>query len=164
MEIIFHVVIVSDTIAKNPSIDVSGRKVIEIITSRNYKITGLDIIPNNYRDIIRIIKNSPNQANVLIFIGGTGPSPRDITIDVIESISWRKIEGFGELFRRLSYEVEGIKAILSRTNLYILPTGKIIVVLPGSPKAVELGVKLLLDLVEHLVEEVNRFEEHHKKT
>ncbi|MEM1542551.1 MAG: molybdopterin-binding protein [Ignisphaera sp.] len=164
MDIFFHVVVVSDTVSRDHSKDVSGKKAVELIKSRGYSVVKVDIVPNSYRDIVRVVMESPREANVIVFLGGTGPSPRDITVDVVESMAWRRLQGFGELFRRLSYELEGARAILSRAELYILSTGKIASVLPGSPRAIEIGVKILLDIVEHLVEEVHRFEEPHRDT
>jgi molybdenum cofactor biosynthesis protein B len=162
MNIIFEVVVVSDTIYQDRSKDVSGIKASEIINSKGYKVRDLVYIPNNFKEIVRIIMNIPEDVDVVVFIGGTGPSPRDITIDVIDSMAWRKLPGFGELFRRISHETEGIKAILSRAELYITSNGKILVALPGSPKAIEIGLNLLLSIIEHLVEEIKRFEGVHK--
>ncbi|MEM1644336.1 MAG: MogA/MoaB family molybdenum cofactor biosynthesis protein [Ignisphaera sp.] len=162
MNVVFKVIVVSDTVYQDISKDISGKRAVEIIISKGYKVYDLDYIPNNFRDIVRKIMEIPNTIDVVVFLGGTGPSPRDITVDVIESMAWRKLPGFGELFRRISYEVEGIKAILSRAELYVLPNGIIIVVLPGSPKAVEIGLNLLLEIIEHLIEEVKRFEGIHK--
>lgn len=160
----FYVVVVSDTVCQDPSKDVSGKKAVEIIASRGFRVIGLDYIPNSFKEIVRKVMNasSDSDVDVLIFIGGTGPSPRDITVDVVEAMAWRRLQGFGELFRMVSYEVEGARAILSRAELYILPNGKVAVVLPGSPKAIEIGLKLLLEVVEHLVDEVKRFEGMHK--
>lgn len=158
----FYVVVVSDTIYQDHSKDVSGRKAVEIITSKGFKVVKLDYVPNSFREIVRKVMSISSDVDIAVFIGGTGPSPRDITIDVIESMAWRRLPGFGELFRKISYEIEGAKAMLSRAELYILPNGKVVVVLPGSPRAVEIGLNLLLEIAVHLVNEVKRFEGAHK--
>ncbi|ACL10530.1 molybdenum cofactor synthesis domain protein [Desulfurococcus amylolyticus 1221n] len=160
MTVKFHIVVVSDRVASGESIDVSGEKAIDYITAKGHMVTGKTVIGNNYRDIVRVIREA--NSKVVLFIGGTGPSPRDITVDVIESLAWRTLPGFGEAFRRISYEREGSRALLSRAGLYILPDGRIAVVLPGSPSALEIGLKILMDIIEHLVEEVERFEGPHR--
>lgn len=158
----FYVVVVSDTVYSDRSRDVSGIRAVEILRSKGHNVLGPSYIPNNYGEVVRKVVEMPSGVDVAIFIGGTGPSPRDITVDAIESVAWRKIPGFGELFRRLSYEAVGSKAILSRAELYLLPIGKAVAVLPGSPKAVEIGLHILLDIVDHLIEEMKRFEGPHK--
>ncbi|MEM2200835.1 MAG: molybdopterin-binding protein [Ignisphaera sp.] len=162
MAVVFKVVVVSDIVYQDRSRDISGKKAVEIIVGKGYKVYELDYIPNSFRDIAKKVMEVPDDVNVVVFLGGTGPSPRDITVDVIESMAWRKLPGFGETFRRISYEAEGIKAILSRAELYILSNGVIVVVLPGSPKAMEIGLNLLLGVIEHLIEEVKRFEGIHR--
>ncbi|MEM0380224.1 MAG: MogA/MoaB family molybdenum cofactor biosynthesis protein [Desulfurococcaceae archaeon] len=158
--LVFHIIVVSDSIHSGERKDTSGDKALEILVKNGYKVSGKTIIPNNYREIIRVIRKLYD-SNVLIFIGGTGPSPRDITIDVIEEIAWRKIPGFGEYFRLKSFEEIGYHGLLSRSELYILHDGRIVTVLPGSPKSVETGLRILLNIVEHLFEEIWRFDEPH---
>jgi molybdenum cofactor biosynthesis protein B len=162
MDIVFMIVVVSDTVFQDRSRDVSGVKVAEAIRSKGYKVYDIVYIPNSFKEIVRVIMNMLSEVDVAVFIGGTGPSPRDITVDVLESMAWRKLPGFGELFRRISYEIEGAKAILSRAEMYISPEGTILVALPGAPKAVEIGLNILFNVVEHLVKEVRRFEEPHE--
>lgn len=158
----FYVVVVSDSVYRDPSKDVSGRRAVEILQKMGFRVAGFDYIPNSYTDIIKKVAELPSNVDVVVFIGGTGPSPRDITVDVLESVAWRRIPGFGELFRRVSYEVEGARAVLSRAELYVMPTGRVAVALPGAPRAIEIGLDLLAKLVEHLVNEVKRFEGPHE--
>lgn len=156
----FHIVVVSDRIAGGESIDVSGEKAVEYLASRGFKVSGKTVVGNSYRDIVRVLRES--KSRVILFIGGTGPSPRDITVDVLESLAWRELPGFGEAFRRLSSSTIGHRAILSRAGLYILPDGRITVALPGSIQALEVGLSILVDIVGHLAEEVDRFEGPHR--
>uniref|UniRef100_A0A7C2ZNJ5 MogA/MoaB family molybdenum cofactor biosynthesis protein n=1 Tax=Ignisphaera aggregans TaxID=334771 RepID=A0A7C2ZNJ5_9CREN len=162
MNIKFYIVVVSDTVFRDPSKDVSGKRACELITSKGFVVAKLDYIPNDYKEIVRRIMEVPSDVNIIILLGGTGPSPRDITVDVVESLAWRKLPGFGEIFRVISYNTEGAKAILSRAELFIMPNGKIVVTLPGSPRAVEIGLNILMDVAEHIAEEVKRFEGLHK--
>lgn len=161
MMLSFYIVVVSDQVFSGKKKDVSGEKACTIIESKGYVVRGKEVIPNNPREIIRVLRNV-RDVNTIVFIGGTGYSPRDITIDVIEQLAWRKVSGFGELFRFESFKEIGYRGLLSRAETYVLSDGRIVVVLPGSPNAVSLGLEILLEMIEHLFEEVHRFDKPHK--
>lgn len=156
----FQVVVVSDRVYEGVESDTSGELALNFLREKGLCVNPKIVIKNSYREIIKVVRDS--DARVLIFLGGTGPSPRDITVDVLENIAWRCMPGFGEVFRQLSYSKVGPKAILSRTTLCILHDGKVVVALPGSPDGASLGVDLLLKVVGHLLDEVDRFETPHK--
>lgn len=95
--------------------------------------------------------------DVVITTGGTGIAPRDVTIEVVKPLLTKEIEGFGELFRYLSYvEDVGTRALLSRAVGGTIDR-KLIFCLPGSTGAVKLGLnKLILPELNHLVYEMNK--------
>lgn len=94
--------------------------------------------------------------NVIITSGGTGISRRDITVDTVCSFMEKRIEGFGELFRRLSYDEIGGGAILSRATAGVAAR-KLIFCLPGSKNAVDLGLRgIILPILGHMLWEANR--------
>lgn len=156
----FHIVIVSDNIAEGRGVDVSGNIARGFLETRGYLVREVSVARNIPRDIIKALRSS--ECRVLVFLGGTGVSPRDITVDTLRDSSWRELPGFGEAYRRLSFEEIGPRALLSRASLFVMHDGKIAVALPGSPKGVELGLKLLLEIIDHLIEEVDRFEAPHR--
>ena len=82
-------------------------------------------------------------ADAIVLTGGTGIAPRDRTIEVIAPMLDKTIDGFGEAFRRLSWDAIGPRAILSRAIAGVV-RGKVVAALPGSPAAVELAVDALL--------------------
>ena len=93
---------------------------------------------------------------VAITVGGTGASSRDLTVNALESMGGRKLEGFGELYRSLSFAEVGPLALISRASLFVLQ-GKPVFALPGSERAVRTAIeKLILPAVIHLVEELER--------
>lgn len=155
----FAIIVVSDRVTAGDD-DISGLKAKELIKKKGFQVDGIIYVGNNYRDIVKAIRSVKN--DVLVFIGGTGLSPRDITVDVIEEHAWRKVPGFGEYFRLSTALKTGLRSLLSRAELYVLHDGRIAVALPGSPSAVEDGVPILLEIVEHALEEARRFEEKHK--
>ncbi len=155
------VIVVSDTVYEGRKRDVSGEVAREVISSKGYQVAAKIVVPNRYREILRAINELVRKADFIIAIGGTGPSPRDITVDVVESVAWRKIPGFGEIFRLKSYEEIGMRGAISRAELYILANGTPVAVIPGSVAAVKLALSLLLEVIDHLVEESHRYEGQH---
>jgi molybdenum cofactor biosynthesis protein B len=83
--------------------------------------------------------------------GGTGIAPRDVTVPALEELFEGRIPGFGELFRWLSYKEIGSAAMLSRATAGLVG-GKVVLALPGSPKALRLAMQeLVLPEAGHLV-------------
>jgi molybdenum cofactor biosynthesis protein B len=158
MPVSFAIIVVSDTVYEGGMEDVSGEKARKIILGSGHKVYGKIVVPNDPKLILKAVRESAGFADALLLIGGTGPSPRDVTIDVVERIAWRRLPGFGEIFRYESYKEVGYKAITSRAELYILYDGVPVAVLPGSPNAVEVGLRILLPIIDHLVEETMRYE------
>ncbi|PNZ11784.1 molybdenum cofactor biosynthesis protein [Staphylococcus coagulans] len=95
--------------------------------------------------------------DVIITTGGTGIAPRDVTIEAVRPLLTKEIEGFGELFRYLSFvEDVGTRALLSRA-IGGTAGQTLIFSLPGSTGAVKLGMnRLILPEINHLVHEMNR--------
>ena len=93
-----------------------------------------------------------NEAEVLIFVGGTGIGPRDMTPESLEEIFDKKIDGFGEAMRRLSFEQVGPFGMLTRATAGLL-SQSVIFVIPSRPNAVRLSAeKLIIPVVEHMVD------------
>ena len=154
----FAVLTTSDS--RNKETDISGKMANELIkrVSVGHKILDYRIIKNDSTlhktTIKKILENQ--KINVIITIGGTGISKRDVTVQTINEILDRKIEGFGELFRHLSYQEIGEAAMISRATAGTI-NGTIIFCLPGSKNAVKLALqKLVLPALGHMLTEVNR--------
>ena len=94
--------------------------------------------------------------DVVIVTGGTGVSPSDVTPEAVTALLERRLDGFGELFRALSFDEIGAAALLSRA-VAGTARGRAVFVLPGSPAAVELGIaKLVLPVAAHLIGQLRR--------
>ena len=91
--------------------------------------------------------------DVIITTGGTGLGSRDITVETVESLFEKKIEGFGEIFRLKSFEEIGSAALLSRATAGIYKK-TIIFSMPGSPNAVKTGLSLIIDELPHFVHHI----------
>lgn len=100
-------------------------------------------------------------ADAIVLTGGTGIAPRDRTIEAITPLFEKTLDGFGEAFRRLSWDQIGPRAILSRAVAGVM-RGRIVVALPGSPKALDLAVtQLIAPVLPHAVELASGRGSHH---
>ena len=152
----FAVLIVSDT--RDEKTDESGKIVKELILSEGHQVLAHEIITNNKALIQTTMKEmfQNPKINVIITSGGTGISKRDITVDAVSELLDKRIEGFGELFRKLSYEEIGEAAMISRAIAGAVD-GKLVFSLPGSKNAVKLALsKLILPGIGHILWEANR--------
>jgi len=152
----FAIVTISDS--RTLETDESGNTASKILISNGYDVVERILIPNDAGVIKRKIKGlvKDKRVDVIITIGGTGLSKRDLTVETVSKIVDKKINGFGELFRAISYNEIGISAMLSRAFGGVA-SSKIILCLPGSQNAVELAIrKLILPEVGHMVREARR--------
>ncbi|MEM0350689.1 MAG: MogA/MoaB family molybdenum cofactor biosynthesis protein, partial [Archaeoglobaceae archaeon] len=122
-----------------PEDDESGRLIFE-----EFKEEAVDycLVPDDVLQIRSAVFEMLKKADVCILTGGTGLNPRDLTIEALESIFDKKIDGFGEIFRMKSFEEVGYSAILSRALAGVID-GKVVFCLPGSKRAVKLGVEII---------------------
>ena len=151
-----YVLTVSDT--RTEETDSSGRAIVELLTSAGHEVVGRSIVkddPNLVRGTIERQLASPD-VQVIITTGGTGITSRDSTYEAVSALLDKRLDGFGELFRMLSYEQIGAAAMLSRACAGLV-AGRILASLPGSEAAVRLAMgKLLIPELGHLVREASR--------
>jgi molybdenum cofactor biosynthesis protein B len=147
------VVTVSDT--RTLETDTGGALVVELLEAAGHRVVDRRIVPDE-PDAITGALNAAlalDGSRAVVFTGGTGVAPRDVTPDTLEPQLTRVVPGFGELFRMLSYEDIGSAAILSRA-LAGIRDGRIVFVVPGSRGAVGLAMeKLILPEIGHLAAE-----------
>ena len=150
------VVTVSDT--RTEETDRGGGAIVEMLSAQGHDVAGKTIVPDDperVRGALRAGIETPG-IDVVIATGGTGITRRDGTYEVVSALLDKRIDGFGELFRALSYEDIGPAAMLSRACAG-LAGGTIIISLPGSENAVRLAMtKLILPELGHLVREARR--------
>jgi molybdenum cofactor biosynthesis protein B len=146
------VVTVSDT--RSLETDTGGARVEELLSGAGHPIVRREIVRDEPDEIAAaLLRATRDESRAVIFTGGTGVAPRDVTPDTIEPLLERLVPGFGELFRLLSYEDIGSAAILSRA-LAGLKGGRVVFVIPGSRGAVGLAMeKLILPELGHLAGE-----------
>ena len=135
--------------------DSGGALVEQMLGAAGQPVTGRRIVPDEPVAIRTALDQAigESDARAIIFTGGTGIAPRDVTPDTLEPQLDRVIPGFGELFRMLSYEDIGSAALLSRAVAGI-KQGKVVFVIPGSRGAVRLAMeKLIVPELAHLAGE-----------
>ncbi|BCX10697.1 MAG: molybdenum cofactor biosynthesis protein B [Fischerella sp.] len=145
------VVTVSDT--RSQSTDKSGQLIQQLLRDANHAVGVYTIIkdePNQIQEQLELLGKNSN-LDAVIFTGGTGIAARDTTYDAIEKLLEKTLPGFGELFRFLSYQEIGSRAIASRAVAGVYQS-KLVFSLPGSSNAVRLAMeKLILPELSHLV-------------
>ena len=151
-----YVLTISDT--RTPATDTSGIAIAELLEANGHEVAGRAIVRDDPEAIRTTLHQQLDEAapQVIITTGGTGITSRDSTYEIVSNLLEKRLEGFGELFRMLSYQEIGPSAMLSRACAGTAH-GKIIVSLPGSENAVRLAMnKLLLPELGHLVRELSR--------
>ena len=133
--------------------DTSGGIIEQLVLNAGHRVTSRDLIPDSKSRIQRAARTalSSKKVDVLIITGGTGLSPNDVTIETVSPLYQKEIIGFGEIFRKVSFDRIGSAAMLSRASAG-LAKGKAIFCLPGSPDAVETAMKeLILPELGHII-------------
>ena len=151
----FAILVTSDT--RNKLTDRTGKKAIELIENKGHKVVLYDLVPNERQEIDNWInKFLVSEATIAITSGGTGIGNRDKTVEVASEIFEKEIPGFGEHFRRLSYEQIGTPGLWSRSTAGVTQ-GKIIFCLPGSTGGMETALnKIILPGIGHMLWEIRR--------
>jgi molybdenum cofactor biosynthesis protein B len=153
------VVTVSDT--RTDGTDTAGKAIVDLLTAAGHIVVGRTFVKDEPALIRAAIERqlatpADTGPQIIITTGGTGITSRDSTFEAVDALLEKRLDGFGELFRMLSYEQIGPAAMMSRT-IAGLTAGRIVVSLPGSEAAVRLAMeKLLLPEFGHLVQQANQ--------
>lgn len=146
----------SDT--RTEATDTSGQAIVELLEAAGHQVAGKAIEPDEPPRVAELVRQQAAIADVdaIITTGGTGLTSRDSTFEAIDALLHKRLPGFGELFRMLSYHDIGAAAMLSRACAGTI--GRVIVIsLPGSEKAVRLAMtKLVLPELAHMVQQTNK--------
>jgi molybdenum cofactor biosynthesis protein B len=133
--------------------DESGELMSQLIAQAGHQLVFHTLLPDDQKLIQSALTKALDSGNVdvIVFSGGTGISPKDVTIEAVKPSMEKTLPGFGELFRWLSYEKIGSASILTRAYAGIT-RGKVIFCIPGSPNAVKLCFeKLILPEAPHIL-------------
>jgi molybdopterin adenylyltransferase len=150
------VLTVSDT--RTPENDTSGRAIRELLASAGHDVVGHQIVRDEPSQVASTVRHqiAESDAQVVITTGGTGITSRDGTFEAIDALLDKRLDGFGELFRMLSFNEIGAAAMLSRATAGTIER-KAIFVLPGSENAVRLALtRLILPELGHVLQQLSK--------
>lgn len=137
--------------------DLSAELISKLLIDNGHRVIIKEIIPDQSDRIRSSLEQKLDDQRVeaIITSGGTGITSTDITVETVSPLLDKFLPGFGELFRRISYEQIGSAAVLSR-SIAGLSRGKAIFCLPGSPHAVETALNyLIIPEISHIIKHVH---------
>ena len=152
----FSVLIISDS--RTEATDETGKYLLSAIPESGHIALEYGLVKNDADQIKKKFHQFliNQECNVIICSGGTGASHKDITIETLTPLMDKVMDGFGEVFRRFTFDEIGTGAILSRATAGI-KDGKVVIMLPGSIKAVKMAFdKIITPEIRHLVKEARR--------
>lgn len=150
------VLTISDT--RTEETDTSGRAIVELLEDAGHALSARLLVPDDTGRIRSALDAllARDDVDAVLTTGGTGISRRDSTFEVVDALFDKRLDGFGELFRMLSYTEIGPAAMLSRASAGVAK-GRVLITMPGSEAAVRLAMhKLIVPELPHLVREMTR--------
>ena len=150
------VLTVSDT--RTEANDTGGQAIRELLERAGHSISGHAIVKDEPSQVTAIVRRqlAEQATQVIITTGGTGISARDTTYEAVTALFEKRLDGFGELFRMISFHQIGSAAMMSRATAGTVGR-KAIFVLPGSPAAVRLAMeKLIVPELGHVVQQLSK--------
>jgi molybdenum cofactor biosynthesis protein B len=150
------VITCSDT--RTTDTDTSGRLIMKLLADQGHEVAGYHVVKDEPARITATIADglTNDAVQAVIVNGGTGISRRDSTFEAVDALLEKRLDGFGEIFRYLTYQEIGSPAIMSRATAGIVK-GRVLFSTPGSEHAVRLAMeKLILPELGHLVKELTK--------
>ena len=148
------VLTISDT--RTEATDTSGRAIAELLEAAGHVVTDHALRRDEPREVRDLVAALLGTVDAIITTGGTGITSRDSTYEAIDGLLEKRLDGFGELFRVLSYQEIGSAAMLTRAAAGVARTTAVFM-LPGSEHAVRLGMaRLIVPELGHIVRELRR--------
>lgn len=154
---VIHCAIITASDTRTPETDTSGAAIRAGLIGIGCEVLRYDVVRDEPSAITALVQQAAAAGcQVIITNGGTGIARRDSTIEAIDDLLEKRLPGFGEIFRMLSYHAIGPAAMLSRATAGVFG-GALVFCLPGSTNAVELALeRLILPELHHLVWETVR--------
>ncbi|TAJ45863.1 MogA/MoaB family molybdenum cofactor biosynthesis protein [Methanofollis fontis] len=150
-DISIGVAVITVSTTRTEETDTSGRTIREHLEGAGYPVRFYRIVKDDQVAIRAALICSLSDADAVILNGGTGLTSDDCTIEAVEPFYEKRIDGFGEIFRRLSYEEIGTSALLSRASAGVAG-GRAIFCIPGSTGAVRLAMAdIIIPELRHIL-------------
>jgi molybdenum cofactor biosynthesis protein B len=151
-----YVLTVSDS--RTEQTDTSGRAIRALLEGAGHEVSGSGLVKDDPRQVTDAVLGAmrDERTRVVITTGGTGITSRDGTYEAVDRLLEKRLDGFGELFRMLSFDEIGPAAMMSRATAGTVGR-KAIFVLPGSEAAVRLAMtRLIIPELGHVVQQLGR--------
>ena len=155
-EAVVALMITSDT--RTPENDETGKTAIKLLEEAGHTVAAYIIVENDASKIAEAFNGFANDVRIQVVItsGGTGIGSKDMTVDTVSPLFDKELPGFGELFRRFSFDEIGEAAMFSRATAGVVGR-KLVFCLPGSRGAMKTALnKIILPGLGHMLWEVNR--------
>lgn len=146
----------SDT--RTPETDISGQLIRKLLEERGHRVIEYQVVKDEpYQIQLRVALDTINPAvQAVIVNGGTGIARRDSTFEAVDAMLEKRLEGFGQLFRVLSYQEIGSAAIMTRATAGTI-NGRVLFSVPGSEHAVRMAMeKLILPELGHMIQQLTK--------
>jgi molybdenum cofactor biosynthesis protein B len=148
------VLTISDT--RTEGTDTSGRAIAELLDAAGHVVIDRAILRDEPREVRDLVAARLGTVDAIITTGGTGITSRDSTYEAIDALLEKRLDGFGELFRVISYGEIGSAAMLTRAAAGVARSTAVFM-LPGSEQAVRLGMaRLIVPELGHVIRELRR--------
>jgi molybdopterin adenylyltransferase len=151
-----YVLTVSDT--RTAQSDTSGLAIRDLLVTAGHHVAGYEIVRDEPSQVTRVVREQLGESDVQVVIttGGTGISSRDGTFEAIDGLFDKRLDGFGELFRMISFQEIGSSAMMTRATAGTVGR-KAIFVLPGSEHAVRLAMtRLIVPELGHVMQQLSK--------
>jgi len=136
--------------SRSAETDESGRLIRDLLTAAGHRVEYSEVLPDDPARIRKALLDNLQNLDAIIVNGGTGIAARDSTIEAVRVLLDKELEGFGELFRMLSFQEIGAAAMMSGAVAGVRH-GKFVAAIPGSPDACRLAMeKLLIPELGHI--------------
>ena len=143
-----RIVTVTVSDAHQGEADTSGPALAEALKNAGHDIVRHERTSNDREAIRHVLEDAVSGCDVVFLTGGTGLGPKDVTVEVVESLLEKTLDGFGEQFRRASFDQIGSRAMMSRATAGVL-RGCLIFAVPGSTKGAVLGAEIAAPILNH---------------
>lgn len=150
------VITCSDT--RTSQTDTSGQLMMRLLKEHGHDVAGYHVIKDDPAQIRRLIEEAAESdaVHAILVNGGTGISKRDSTFEAVDGMLEKRLVGFGEIFRYLTYKDIGSPAIMTRATAGVF-RGRIVFSTPGSEGAVRLAMEqLILPELGHIIQQLSK--------
>ncbi|WP_435194892.1 MogA/MoaB family molybdenum cofactor biosynthesis protein [Natronomonas sp. EA1] len=150
------------TVSSSRSVDddPAGDAIIAAFEDAGHEVSHRELVNDDFDGVQGIVDRLVDRkdVDVVVTTGGTGVTPDDVTVEAVEPLVEKQLPGFGELFRRESYEEIGSRVVGTRATAGVA-SGVLVFCLPGSENAARLGADIIVSEAPHLVGLARRDEE-----